>query len=85
MKRKKIERKREVGGPAPRFYEVFGRRTSNDPLMHVGSVEAPNDALAEARAWYIHDEYDWRELCVVPADAIIAITERDRRIKIKEA
>ena len=84
MKRKKIQRKREIGGASPKFYEVFARRTSEDPLTHVGSIEAPNDALAEVRAWHIHDEHEWRELCVVPTAAIIAVTERGRNVKIKE-
>ena len=36
MKRKKIQRKREIGGATPKFYEVFARQTSDDPLTHVG-------------------------------------------------
>ena len=84
MKHKTYDRRRELGGDGPRYYEVFGRKTSDDPLTHVGSIEAPNDDLAEARAWYIYDEHDWRELCIAPAASFIAVTERDRRIKIKE-
>ena len=67
----------------PQFYEVFARQTSNDPLTHVGSVEAPNDRLAEARAWFAYDEHHWREMCVVPSSAIIPITERNSNVKIK--
>lgn len=84
MKHKTFDRPRELGGDRPHFYEVFARKTSEDPLTHVGSIEAPNDDLAEARAWYVYDEHEWRELCIVPAAAFIAVTERDRRIKIKE-
>lgn len=84
MRKKTFDRARELGGEGPRFYEVFGRKTSDHPLTHLGSVEAPNDELAEARAWHIYDEHEWRELCIVPAAAIIAVTERGRRIKIKE-
>lgn len=84
-KAKKIDRKRERGGKEPRYYEVFARKDSDDSLTHVGSVEAPNDDLAQVRAWYIYDQHPWREMCVVPLDAIITVTERDKATKIKSA
>lgn len=84
MKHKTFDRNREFGGDRPQYYEVFARKTSEDPLTHVGSIEAPNEDLAEARAWMIYDEHDWRELCLAPATAFIPITERGRRIRIKE-
>jgi hypothetical protein len=49
----------------------------------VGSVEAPNDALAQVRAWYIYDQHRWREMCVVPLEAIITVTEEGKAAKIK--
>ena len=64
---------------------MFARKTSADPLSHVGSVEAPNDDLAQIRAWYIYDQHRWKEMCVVPLDAIITVTEHDRPTKIKMA
>ncbi len=80
---KKIDRPRERGGVAPKYYEVFARRTSADALAHVGSVEAPNDDLAQIRAWYIYDQHRWKEMCVVPLEAIITVTEHGRSTKIK--
>ena len=52
--RKKIDQKRERGGTDPKYYEVFARKDSHSELSHVGSVEAPNDQLAQVRAWYIY-------------------------------
>jgi 1,2-phenylacetyl-CoA epoxidase PaaB subunit len=80
---KKIDQQRERGGVEPRYYEVFARKTSADALSHVGSVEAPNDDLAQIRAWYIYDQHRWKEMCVVPLEAIITVTEHDRSTKIK--
>lgn len=60
----------------PRYYEVFARKDSADPLTHVGSVEAPNDDLAEIRAWYVYDQHSWREMCVVPTDAVVTVRPR---------
>ena len=80
---KKIDRLRERGGIEPKYYEVFARKTSADALAHVGSVEAPNDDLAQIRAWYIYDQHRWKEMCVVPLDSIITVTEHNRCTKIK--
>lgn len=82
-RQKTIDRRRERGGVEPKYYEVFARKTSSDPLSHVGSVEAPNDDLAQIRAWYIYDQHHWKEMCVVPLEAIITVTEHDRTTKIK--
>lgn len=84
MKPKIINREVEIGGKSTKFYEVFARKDSNDVLSHVGSIEAPNDDLAQVRAWFIYDQYKWKEMCVVPTDAIVTVTEHDKRIKIKE-
>ena len=83
--RKKIDQKRERGGTAPKYYEVFARKDSHSELSHVGSVEAPNDQLAQVRAWYIYDQHKWKEMCVVPLEAIITVTEEGKSAKIKMA
>lgn len=82
---KKFDRKRERGGLTPKYYEVFARKDSDDFLCHVGSVEAPNDDLAQVRAWYIYDQHSWIEMCVVPTDAVITVTENGKKTKIKVA
>lgn len=83
MNKKQIARQVELGGDKPSFYEVFTRRNSQEALTHIGSIEAPNDELAEARAWFVYDQEPWLEMCVVPTSAIVPITERGRRVKIK--
>jgi 1,2-phenylacetyl-CoA epoxidase PaaB subunit len=58
---------------AQRYYEVFARKDSGDPLTHIGSVEAPNAELAQVRAWYVYDQHRWLEMCVVPTAAIVPV------------
>jgi len=82
-RQKRIDQQLERGGEVPKYYEVFARHTSADHLTHVGSVEAPNDDLAQVRAWYVYDQHAWIEMCVVPLDAIITVTEHSKTTKIK--
>jgi 1,2-phenylacetyl-CoA epoxidase PaaB subunit len=70
--------------PRDQLYEVFARRNSEEALTHVGSVRAPNEELAEVQAWYVCDQHEWKEICLAPTNAFIAITERNRAIKVKE-
>ena len=81
--KKVIDRRVELGGDKPEFYEIFARRNSAEPLTHIGSVEAPNAELAEARAWFVYDHDTWLEMCLVPLSAIITITERGSSAKVK--
>jgi len=81
--KKIIDRQVEMGGNKPDFYEVFTRRNSAEPLTHIGSVEAPNAELAEARAWFIYDHEAWMEMCIVPLSAFVTITERGSASKVK--
>ncbi|RMD90028.1 MAG: hypothetical protein D6813_09780 [Calditrichaeota bacterium] len=55
-------------------YEVFARKSHEEPLMHVGSVNAPDDELAKVYAWSTYDEENWVEMCVVPRKAIIQVS-----------
>jgi 1,2-phenylacetyl-CoA epoxidase PaaB subunit len=73
----------QAAGPAAaRYYEVFARRDLAEALTHLGSVEAPNDELAQVRAWYIYDQHAWREMCVVPTSAIVPVDPAGRRTAI---
>lgn len=65
------------------FYEVLARKSSEDTLQHVGSVKAPSPEVAVTRAWYVYDEHPWLEMCLVPLNAIIPVTERRRLVKVK--
>lgn len=83
--RKTFDPQRERGGSVPRYYEVFARKSSDDELAHVGSVEAPNDDLAQVRAWYIYDQHVWKEMCVVPTEMIIPVRLSNHSTRIKMA
>lgn len=60
--------------PYGQVYEVFARRNHDEPLQHVGSVNAADDDLARAYAWTLYDEESWVEMCVVPRGAVIPVT-----------
>jgi len=64
-----------------KVYEVFARKTHEEPLMHVGSVNAQDDELARVYAWTTYDEENWVEMCVVPRDSVIQVTH-DCRIPV---
>lgn len=59
-------------------YEVFARKTHEEELKHVGSVNANDDDLAKAYAWTLYDEESWVEMCVVPRRAVIPITQHGK-------
>ncbi|MFQ5710123.1 MAG: phenylacetic acid degradation b [bacterium] len=60
--------------PKEKVYEVFARKTHQEPLTHVGSVNATDDELAKVFAWTTYDEENWVEMCVVPRVAVIRVT-----------
>jgi 1,2-phenylacetyl-CoA epoxidase PaaB subunit len=61
-----------------RVYEVFARKSHDEELTHVGSVNATDDDLACAYAWTLYDEERWVEMCVVPRSAVIPVLHRGR-------
>ena len=56
-------------------FEVFARRKPEDPLHHVGYVNAPDAELAGVYARSIYDEWAWIEMVVVPRAAITPVIE----------
>jgi 1,2-phenylacetyl-CoA epoxidase PaaB subunit len=54
-------------------YEVFARKTREEPLRHIGYVNAPGPELAGVFAWKTYDEQNWFEMCVVPRTAIVPV------------
>ena len=53
------------------MFEVFGRDQVERPLSHIGSIVAPNQELAVARARILYSERQWVELCVAPAASFL--------------
>lgn len=56
------------------IYEVFARKSHQEPLMHVGSLNASDAELAKVYAWTMYDEENWVEMCVVPRSSFIQVT-----------
>lgn len=54
-------------------YEVFARKTRDEPLRHIGYINALNSELARVCAWTTYDEQNWFEMCVVPRSAILSV------------
>ncbi len=53
-----------------RVWVVLARRTYEEPLRQVGTVEADDFDLARVYAQSIYDEFAWIEMVVVPRDAM---------------
>lgn len=56
---------------ADQLFEVFGRDQVERPLSHIGSIVAPNQELAVARARILYSERQWVELSVAPAGSFM--------------
>lgn len=54
-------------------YEVFARKSREEPLRHIGFINAMDGDLARVYAVKTYDEQNWAEMCVVPRSAIIPI------------
>ena len=54
-------------------YEVFARKTRDEPLRHIGFINATDDDLARVYAWKTYDEQNWAEMCVIPRSAILPL------------
>ena len=54
-------------------YEVFARKTREEPLRQVGSVVAPDDDLAMAYARATYDEERWCEMAIVRKEYVIEL------------
>jgi len=64
------------------LYEVFGRGKSEEPLMHIGSLTAPNVELAQARARMMYAEREWIELSIAPASEFLSLLGKDGKTGI---
>jgi 1,2-phenylacetyl-CoA epoxidase PaaB subunit len=51
-------------------WEVFARKTYEEPLHHVGTVTEEDQDLALVSARSIYDEQPWIEMIIVPRTAI---------------
>ncbi len=58
-------------------YEVFARKTREEPLRHIGYVNAMDGDLARVYAWKTYDEQNWFEMCVVPRAEILPVNRAE--------
>ena len=68
---------------AETVYEVFGRMSSEEELMHIGYVNAPGTELAKVYAHTVYNEENWIELCVVKREDIIPVYNSEDKLNIK--
>jgi len=74
--RKRAERGGTQAHISPdRVWLVFARRSYDQPLHEVGTVEADDADLARVYARSIYDEFAWIEMAVVPRDAVVTVIE----------
>lgn len=64
-------------------FEVFGRRDHDTALTHIGSVSAPNQALAESHARYVFSRPALIEMCIAPHGSFVTLTEQGSNVKVK--
>jgi 1,2-phenylacetyl-CoA epoxidase PaaB subunit len=54
-------------------YEVFARKNREEPLRHIGFINALDPELARVCAWTTYDEQNWLEMYVIPRAAMVAV------------
>ena len=67
------------------LYEVFARRTRDDGLGHVVTVNATSIDIARVYARTTYDEENWIEMIVVERAAMIPVIELEPLVEFKEA
>ena len=67
------------------LYEVFARRTRDEPLGHVGTVNATSIDFARVYARTTYDEENCIEMVVVKRVAMVPVIELEPLVEFKEA
>ena len=67
------------------LYEVFARKSREDPLEHVGTVNATSDDFARVYARTTYDEENWVEMVVVKRSALVGVIDLEPLVKREEA
>lgn len=55
------------------MWEVFARRTFEDPLHHIGTVAADDEDLAQVYARTIFNEFSWVEMVLYPRESGVRV------------
>ena len=59
------------------LYEIFARQKREDRLEHVGTISAPNAALARTYAWQTYNEQKWFEMVVALRDVFEKVNREE--------
>ena len=60
------------------IFEVFARKSRGESLRHIGSVNAPDAALARVYAFSTYDEERWFDMWVTPRESLTEVFNVDR-------
>jgi hypothetical protein len=58
-----------------RVWQVYARRTYEEPLHEIGNVMADDVELAQVYARSIYDEFTWVEMVIIPHESIVTVIE----------
>jgi hypothetical protein len=56
-------------------WQVYARRTYQEPLHEIGNVMADDVELAQVYARSIYDEFSWVEMVLIPRESIVTVIE----------
>ena len=56
-------------------WQVYARRTYDEPLHEIGNVMADDVELAQVYARSIYDEFTWVEMVIIPRESIVTVIE----------
>jgi hypothetical protein len=54
-------------------YEVFARHERDQPLRHIGIVEAATLDDAEVFATTLYEEWSWIEMVIAPRSSVVEV------------
>jgi hypothetical protein len=54
-------------------WQVYARRTYEEPLHEIGNVMADDVELAQVYARSMYDEFSWVEMVIIPRESIITV------------
>ena len=63
------------------IFEVFARKSRGESLRHIGSVNAPDAALARVYAFSTYDEERWFDMWVTPRDSLTEVFNAGRLLE----
>jgi len=66
------------------LWEVFARKTREEPLEHIGTINATNPDFARVYARSTYDEENWVEMVVARRASLVPVIELEPLVKAEE-